>query len=142
MPEKSPHAERIERLRREVTAALQSRLDDPDLRSSVIAVLAKMRDCESTACLVRCLGDADRGTRMATLEALAPMKSQEIYAALQQVALSDLDPSLRDKAVVILESHRPATEHHLRELLEAGVVDAQGEIAADEIPLTMENDAL
>jgi len=126
----------------EVTRALQSRLDDPDLRSSVIAVLAKMCNCESTACLVRCLGDADRGTRMATLEALAPVKSPEVYAALQQVALRDPNPALQDKAVLILESHRPATEHYLRELHEARVVAAQVEIAADEISLTMENEAL
>jgi HEAT repeat protein len=126
----------------EVTRALQSRMDDPDLRSSVIAVLAKMRDSEAVASLVRCLGGADRGTRMATLEALAPLKSPEIYAALQQVALADPDPSLRDKAVVILESHRPATEHYLRELAEAGIAAARGETAADEVGLTMENEAL
>lgn len=126
----------------EVTRALKSRMDDPDLRSSVIAVLAKMCDCESAACLIRCLGDADRSTRMATLEALAPVKSEEIFAALQQVALRDPEPSLRDKAVFILESHRPATDHCLQELAGAGVVAPEGGIAGDEAALTLENEAL
>ena len=102
-----------------------------------------MGDGESVASLVRCLGDPDRGTRMATLEALAPLESPEIYAALQQVALGDPDPALRDKAVVILESHRPATECYLRDLGAAGgAVTRRGIPADDEPGLKMENEAL
>jgi HEAT repeat protein len=126
----------------EITQALQSRLEDPDLRASVIAVLAKMRDRESSECLVRCLGDADRGTRMATLEALAHLQTPEAYAALQQVALGDSESALRDKAVVILESHRPATEHYLRELAQAGRAATTCVSADGEPTLCMENDSL
>ncbi len=109
----------------EVTRALLTRMDDPELRPSVLAVLAKMRNREAVAALVRCLGETDHGTRMATLEALAPMESPEIYAALRQVALRDPDPFLRAKAVVILESHRPATERYLRDLDDAGATQCE-----------------
>ncbi len=126
----------------EVTRALQSRIDDPDVRSSVIAVLAKVRDCESDACLLQCLGDVDRGTRMATLDALAPVRSPEVYAALQQVALGDPEPALRDKAVVILESHGPAAEQQLRAVAGAGVVPRPPGGVGDELQLSMENEAL
>lgn len=124
----------------EVTRALQSRMNDPDLRSSVIAVLAKMHDSEAVASLIRFLGDPDRGTRVAALEALALTEGPEIHAALQQVALRDPDPALRDKAVVLLEGRLPATELYLRELREAGALGAPGGTAAGERPLAMENE--
>lgn len=104
-----------------VTRALLSRMDDPDLRASVIAVLAKMNDPEALASLLHCLTDPDRGTRMSALEALAPIEDAEVFTALRRVALDDRDPALRDKAVVILESHLPATQQHLRELIARGV---------------------
>jgi len=103
----------------EIARALRSRFDDSDLRPSVIAALAKMHDGESEACLIDCLEDVGHGTRMAALEALSPIKSSAIFRALRQVALSDPDPALRDKAVVILESHRPATEQYLQEIAAA-----------------------
>jgi hypothetical protein len=62
------------------------------------------------------LRDPDRGTRAAALEALAALGGQDVLAAVQAVASSDPDPVLRGKALSILESHRPATERHLREL--------------------------
>lgn len=126
----------------EVTRALQSRLGDPDLQSSVIGVLAKMGNSEAVASLLGCLEDSNRGTRMAALEALADLAGPEIYEALQRVALGDPEPSLRDKAVAILESHRPASEPYLRGVAEAGCGMRQSESACDGDALTMENEAL
>ncbi len=124
-----------------VTRALLSRMEDPELRSSVIAVLAKMQSPEALARLVRCLTDPDRGTRMSTLEALAPIEAAEVFAALQQVALNDLDPTLRDKAVVILESHRPVTVQQLRDLAAAGVALSRSEGGEKMSELTMESES-
>lgn len=126
----------------EVRQALLSRMDDPELRPSVIAALGKMRDATAAGCVVGCLSDADRGTRMAALEALAALEGPEVYAAVQKAALDDPDPALRDKALVILESHRPDSERYLRELAAAVAGACRGADPGDTGCLKMENEAL
>lgn len=82
----------------ESAPTLLSKLDDPDLRHTVIHVLGKQAHPESLPALLGCVADPKAGIRLAVIDALAHFKAQETLQALSQLALNDPDGKVRAKA--------------------------------------------
>lgn len=116
-----------------VTETLLSRLDDPELRYSVVSVLGRHGNAKAKRALLACLEDSQRGIRVAALESLKSWKDADVAAALARIASHDGDSMVREKALAILEDRGEAQP-------ESKVAATAG--PADEIALKMVNEAL
>jgi HEAT repeat protein len=127
----------------QVLDLLLSRIDDRDLRYSVIHALGRMRDEVVIPHLLQCLSDAQRGIRSATLDALKDSRRQDVFNALVYLGRHDREEGIREKALVMLRALGPAGERAAAEIERAqrepaGQAAAPAELAG----LEMANDVL
>jgi len=124
---------------REIEELLISKLDDRDLRYTIVAALGKIRTKLSTAVLLECLDDADRGIRCMSLDGLRGRQEQDVAKKVFGLAACDHDARVRTTAANVLESFGEIGNAYLENLsqFEEGVEDA-----GIDTTLQMENDTL
>jgi HEAT repeat protein len=87
----------------EVMTLLNKQVDNPHLRLAVVSALGKMKSSRAMPALLPCLGDEQITVRLMTLDALTELRFPEVADAVAQVALSDDEYSVREKATQVLE---------------------------------------
>lgn len=122
----------------EVTAALLQRIEDRDLRYSVIPALGAQKTPEAMQALIGCLKDPARGIRISAMEALREMRAPEVVAAIQRTGLADKELEVRLQAASVLRSLQ-INDEVLFNRLESG--PKQDAVAVD-VGLEMVNDSL
>lgn len=124
-----------------VAETLAQRLEDPDLRYSVIAVLGKQGSPHAIKLLFECLKDENRGTRIAVLNAFLGTKDPGVQQVVLSTAESDPDDGVRERALAVLssfsEAHRAQAEA-IEARLRLQVAGRQG----GPLELSMANDSL
>jgi HEAT repeat protein len=100
---RSMAAEALSRFQQEeVTDLLLGKLEDPELRYSIISVLGARKGEAPLRALLGCLADPKRGIRRAAIRALAQTRLPDAMTAITRIAESDPDESVREQAQEIL----------------------------------------
>lgn len=100
----------------QVTDTLTSKLEDPDLKYSIIAVLGKQGTPRAFAALFECLEDPQRGVRIAVLNAIKDAKTPLVADVIGSAARTDADPGVREKAFEILQGFGDLSRGVIEEL--------------------------
>ncbi|GIW53812.1 MAG: hypothetical protein KatS3mg082_0216 [Nitrospiraceae bacterium] len=80
------------------------------VRENTIRELGRLRDDRAVPVLTALLGHASRQTRLASIEALTPLRdSAEVRSALERMATGDRDPEIRRAAASALSASTPAS---------------------------------
>ena len=134
----------------QVTKALLSQLEDPDLRYSIITLLGDILDPQTVPVLLSCLRDPARGIRLIALEALRKTHAvlqdhplvEETANAILELAKNDAQRTVREKASDVLTAFGPLSEPRLQEIAkheEEGLELSKLAITSE---LSMANDSL
>ncbi len=103
--------------RSDVTDTLISKINDPDLRYSIVAALGVIDSPAVIPPLLICLNDPQRTIRMAVLDALENIHYPEVADAVAQVAIGDTEDEVRDKALLTLEAMGTAGAERMQAVL-------------------------
>jgi HEAT repeat protein len=80
------------------------------VRENTIRELGRLRDDRAVPLLTALLGHASKQTRLASIEALTPLRdSAEVRSALERMATGDRDPEIRRAAASALSASTPAS---------------------------------
>ncbi len=80
------------------------------VRENTIRELGRLRDGRAVPVLTALLGHASRQTRLASIEALTPLRdSAEVRSALERMATGDRDPEIRRAAASALSASTPVS---------------------------------
>ena len=127
--------------RSDVTDTLISKINDPDLRYSIVSALGVIESPAVIPPLLICLNDPQRTIRMAVLDALENIHYPEVADAVAQVAVGDAEDEVRDKAVLTLEAMGSVGSNRLEAVLNIQKDPAMAPLKGSdkEFELEMEN---
>lgn len=126
----------------EVLGTLLSRLDDPELRYSVVSALGATTHSDACGHLLECLGDPAASIRRVALDGLRREPTEAIVAAVHGVARDDADVTVREKALQMLRDFGAIAEMQVAELERAAQRRADRRPDAPALELEMANTAL